>query len=62
MEYPGFGMSFGRGVTTKRDIIDDAKTVLKFLMFKIHIHHTELIVMGRSMGTGVAVYLSSKMR
>ena len=62
MEYPGFGMSFGRGVTSKQEILSDAMTVMKFLIDKIHIDHSELVVMGRSMGTGVAVYVCTKMR
>jgi pimeloyl-ACP methyl ester carboxylesterase len=62
VEYPGFGLNFKRGITTMNEIKLEAKKVLQFVKKDLNIQNSEIILFGRSMGTGVAVYLATLMQ
>ena len=57
MEYPGFGLHWDRGVCTEKQMIFDSRIVYKFVTTELKYDHRDLIVLGRSMGTGVATQL-----
>jgi pimeloyl-ACP methyl ester carboxylesterase len=53
MHYPGYGGSAGR--PTERGIVDDALA----LFDRVHADHANVVVVGRSLGSGVAVRVAS---
>lgn len=53
MHYPGYGGSSGR--PTEQGIIDDALA----LFDRVHVEHANVMVVGRSLGSGVAVRVAS---
>ena len=59
VEYPGFGLHFKRGVTSTPEVKYEARKILRFLNQELGIKNKQLILFGRSMGTGVACYLAS---
>ena len=58
MEYPGYGLNFGRGCCTTNQIKRESTYVLDFLRDELGVSSGEIILFGRSMGTGVAAYLA----
>ena len=55
IEYPGYGINFHRGVTTQDEIVSDAHTVIEYLNKKLSIQMADMILFGRSMGSGVVI-------
>lgn len=55
MEYPGFGLNFHRGIATAEEISNDAGIVLDHVIDNLGYRSKELLIFGRSMGTGVAI-------
>ena len=53
MHYPGYGGSSGS--PTERGIVEDALA----LFDRVHAAHPDVVVVGRSLGSGVAVHLAS---
>ncbi len=57
MEYPGYGIYEGKASADK--ILWDAENVYLYLTSKLGISEDNLVVFGRSIGTGPAVFLAS---
>lgn len=57
MEYPGYGIY--RGTPTSEDILRDAETVFDYLVYEFSIKPKDIILIGRSIGTGAATHLAS---
>lgn len=57
MEYPGYGAYQGK--PCEEQIFQDAEIVYDFLTKKLEIEEDNITVMGRSLGTGPATYISS---
>ncbi len=58
MEYPGFGLNWDKGICTQELMVRDAKAVLRFLHVELQIDFQDILIFGRSMGTGVATQLT----
>jgi hypothetical protein len=53
MEYPGY--SIHKGKTDSQIINEEAKIVYNYMIDKLGFKESKIIVMGRSIGTGVAL-------
>lgn len=67
VEYPGYGIYEGHEVSniiyvqpSAETITEDAESVMNYLLMKRRIGREDIVVMGRSMGTGPACYLAAK--
>ena len=58
MEYPGYGLY--KGTATEAQILEDAEIVYDFLMSNLRIQPHQIILFGRSIGSGPSTYLASK--
>ena len=58
MEYPGYGVY--RGSPDETTIIKDAEAVYDYLTLKLNVKPKNILVFGRSIGTGPATYLASQ--
>ena len=58
VEYPGYGVY--EGSPNEEDILRDAKRVIEFILKVLRYSINDVIVLGRSIGTGPAWYLASK--
>ena len=58
MEYPGYGIYAGS--PTAEGIMRDAESLIYFISHVMGRQHADIILMGRSIGTGPATYLASK--
>lgn len=58
MEYPGY--SLYKGEPSEEQILEDAEGVFYFITKKLGIHSYNIVVVGRSLGSGPAVHLASK--
>ena len=54
LEYPGYGVHWDHGICTENLLMEDANHVLNYLLKELLIAPSDLIIYGRSMGTGVA--------
>lgn len=60
MEYPGYG-SYKNGQACSADAIEkDAEYVLKYITKQLNFSFENIVLVGRSLGTGPATYLASK--
>jgi esterase/lipase len=59
VEYPGYGIYKGPKTTSKQ-IIEDSESVFKFLTNELEINQKDIVICGRSIGSGPACYLSEK--
>lgn len=57
MEYPGYGIY--KGEPSEASILCDAEYVYKYIAFHSKVGENNIIVMGRSIGSGVACHLAS---
>ena len=62
VEYPCYGLNWDSGVCTDELMMRDAECVLKFVLWDLHLAEKDVIIIGRSMGTGVASQLASSMK
>ncbi|MFC1664370.1 alpha/beta hydrolase [Pseudomonadota bacterium] len=60
MNYRGYGASDGQ--PTESSLFDDALFILDYIRKKENIDLAHIVLMGRSLGTGVASYVASKRR
>ena len=60
IEYPGYGLYYGS--TDDNRILQDAEYLYDYLTLKLMINPLEIIVFGRSIGSGPASWLASKRR
>ena len=60
VEYPGYGLY--KGAPTEEAILEDSESVYHYLTTTLKIKPQEIIVFGRSIGSGPATYLASKRR
>ena len=60
MEYPGYGVY--QSDPTEERILQDAESVLDFAVEELGVEHRDIIVVGRSLGSGPAVHLASTNR
>ena len=58
MEYPGYGTYSGNGSAAADKITEDAEYVYKFCLYDMGIDESDIIVFGRSMGSGPSCYLA----
>ena len=58
MEYPGYGMYQGNGTASADKLMEDAEYVYKFIIHDMGIKESDIIVFGRSMGSGPASFLA----
>lgn len=54
VEYPGYGLNWDEGLCSEELMVRDAKAVLKFAHNELKIEFSDILVFGRSIGTGVA--------
>ena len=57
VEYPGYGLNFSRGIPTDYEIKETSRAVITWLMEKLQLQASDLVIWGRSMGTGVSTEL-----
>uniref|UniRef100_A0A0R3RX91 Hydrolase_4 domain-containing protein n=1 Tax=Elaeophora elaphi TaxID=1147741 RepID=A0A0R3RX91_9BILA len=57
-DYSGFGLS--TGIPTERNVYHNMETVYQYLIEKIKAKPDEIILIGFSMGTAVAIHLASR--
>ena len=62
VEYPGYGMNFDKGVTTSSAINTQTLTVVRYLQTELKVTPSDLILLGISLGSGVATSLAVAMR
>jgi hypothetical protein len=60
VEYPGYGIYKSETKCSSEEIIKDADIIYKFLTNVINVSEDNIIVMGRCIGSGPAIYLASK--
>ena len=58
MEYPGYGLYTGNGDASALKIQQDAEYVYKYVIQECGILEEDIVVFGRSMGSGPASYLA----
>ena len=58
VEYPNY--SFYDGIVSEDKILEDCVTVIEFMNEVLDISYSNIIIMGRSLGSGPATYLASK--
>ena len=59
VEYPGYGL-YKTCVPDERQIKDDAETIFTYLTRHVGIKSSDIILFGRSMGSGPATHLASQ--
>ena len=59
MEYPGYGLYTGMKANEDQ-IKEDAETVYAFIINSLHKKQNDILVFGRSIGTGPACHIASK--
>lgn len=62
VEYPGYGINFYKGVCSEQQMVNDACSVVDFVLTVSDLTPSDIVIYGRSMGTGVATSLAFKMR
>lgn len=60
MEYPGYGLY--HGAPNEDQILEDAEDVLSFVVNELKVDSTNIVAVGRSIGSGPAVHLASKFK
>ena len=60
MEYPGYGTYERNGSASADKITEDAEYVYKFCLHDMGIDESDIIVFGRSMGSGPACFLAGR--
>lgn len=59
VEYPGYGLL--RGMTPSEDgVYEVALTTFRFLVDEVNVRYSQIILFGRSLGSGPAVYLAAQ--
>jgi hypothetical protein len=58
VEYPGYSIYAGK--PSEQKIFSDADTVIQFLTVVLDVPLKNIILMGRSLGSGPATYIASK--
>ena len=62
VEYPGYGTYTGNGSCTADKITEDAEYVYKYCLHDMGIQEKDIIVFGRSMGSGPACFLAGNFK
>lgn len=60
VEYPNYGVYKSNTICNEENILSDSKYVLKFVTKQLKFDLKNIIIFGRSLGSGPAVYLASK--
>lgn len=58
MEYPGYGLY--KGLPSEEQVQVDAEAIYEYVTTKINIHPRNIILFGRSIGSGPATWLASR--
>ena len=58
MEFPGYGVYENNGSANEQKIKEDAEYLYKFILYDMGIEESDVIVFGRSMGSGPAAFLA----
>lgn len=59
VEYPGYGIYKTSNYCSSEDILKDANAVYKFLTEIMNVPESNILIMGRCIGSGPAIYLAS---
>lgn len=59
VEYPGYGQYVGNGTASADKLMEDAEYVYKFALHDMGISENDIVVFGRSMGSGPACFLAA---
>jgi hypothetical protein len=59
VEYPGYGV-YDNGCASAETIESDAEYIFKYLILKLRYRESDVLIFGRSIGSGPATYLASK--
>ena len=62
LEYPGYGLNWCQGICSEQRLIDDAVSVLTFVLQNTKLRMADIIIYGRSMGTAIAVALAKEFK
>ena len=62
VEYPGYGLNWSEGICSEKRMIEDAKRVLSFILENTKLNMSDIIIFGRSMGTGIATALAKEFK
>ena len=62
MEYPGYGVYPDASGCTADKIKEDSEYVYKFILQETGISEQDIIIFGRSIGTGAAIHIASKFK
>lgn len=60
MEFPGYGLYQGNGSASEEKIKEDAEYLYKYCIYDMGINESDIIVFGRSMGSGPAAWLAGQ--
>ena len=60
VEYPGYGIYEDKGGPSEEKIYRDAELVYNFVLCMTSLREKDIILLGRSLGSGPATYISSK--
>mmetsp|Transcript_8521 Transcript_8521/g.12164 ORF Transcript_8521/g.12164 Transcript_8521/m.12164 type:complete len:330 (-) Transcript_8521:124-1113(-) len=58
-DYTGYGMAYGEGPPTEEDCFADIDAAYKFLRYNLNIPASNIVLYGRSLGSGPSCYLAS---
>ena len=58
MEYPNYGLYQGNGAPSEEKVKEDAEYLYKFVLHDMGLQEKDVIVFGRSMGSGPACWLA----
>lgn len=58
MEYPSYGIY--RGSPSEERILEDAEAVYRFVREELRVSASDIVLVGRSLGSGPAVHLASE--
>ena len=58
MEYPGYGI-YKKQKCNEEKLIEDSKTLMNFLINNVGFEEKNIILIGRSIGSGIATFLAS---
>lgn len=58
VEYPGYGLY--KGISSAKQIIEDADNLMEFLTIYMKIQPSNIIALGRSIGSGPATWIANK--
>jgi len=59
VEYPGYGM-FNKAKSSEQGFYSAALVALRYLVAEVGVNYSHIIIVGRSIGSGPAIFLASR--